>query len=552
MTTRVPNARWGAPRLLSVSSVLSAAATNVRRWFGRPGARTQVLTAFLFAAVPRVVSSGYFITADEGLWMQRSFDYSNAVANLDPARMTATTDDVATMPGIATMWIGSLARLVWGTGAHMFGIWRPDVSFEMNPEALGVAQVVAGLTNAALVAIIFWCLWHCWSPLVAWIAVALLATEPWLIGLGSVLHTDALAGLFATAGSLCLCWAMGWPDASRRSHRPHLLAVLAGALLAMAPLTKLSAAGLAFLPMLLATFAVSVAWWRNRGDARGPVTRAMTVVLIAAMTAVAIVPLSWPALLTDFSEQWGLIQESAALGTLPHLNFFRGKATPTPGWYFYAYATPFRLTPWALGALVIGVPLALVYRATRWMAVAFCLGVLPVCWVLSNALKQFDRYIVIALIPVVVVAAMGLGPTIERVRARFDRRVGIGVLIGMMAYALWVAPYGLQYYNPVLGGGEVAEDRLLIGWSEGMELAAESIRDLEGGSCEGLAVLNAGVYDFFDFPCLTPVTDGERPDYIVVHVNRRQRGLAPSAALEGREIVGRVVIRGIEFVTIWR
>src|SRR4030095_8504497 len=85
------------------------------------------------------------------------------------------------------------------------------------------------------------------SPVTAVSAGALLASEPFLVAHGSILHTDELTALFGTAAILALLLALAIPGPAVVARR-RAVAVLGGALLGGALLTKLSA--LALLPGL--------------------------------------------------------------------------------------------------------------------------------------------------------------------------------------------------------------------------------------------------------------------------------------------------------------
>ncbi len=47
----------------------------------------------------------------------------------------------------------------------------------------------------------------------------------------------------------------------------------------------------------------------------------------------------------------------------------------------------------------------------------------------------------------------------------------------LSANLAWYHPYYLSYYNPLLGGGAVAQRTLLIGWGEGMDQAGAWLRE---------------------------------------------------------------------------
>ncbi len=179
----------------------------------------------------------------------------------------------------------------------------------------------------------------------------LLATEPFLVAHGSVLHTDELAGLMGALGAIELARALALPPPAPL-HRLRMAAI-AGALLGGAFLSKLSALSLA--PGIV----VLIGWalLRERRAPEGPARaqrwwRAPLVVTgVAAATAVVVVFVAWPALWVEPLHQIQLMRRSAGLAETGHTSFFLGRVTETPGPLYYVVSTPLRMTPWFLLSL---------------------------------------------------------------------------------------------------------------------------------------------------------------------------------------------------------
>ncbi|MDQ2999456.1 MAG: hypothetical protein M3R61_20680, partial [Chloroflexota bacterium] len=119
--------------------------------------------------------------------------------------------------------------------------------------------------------------------------------------------------------------------------------------------------------------------------------------------------------------------------------------------------------------------------SSKWVYLA------PLGWVLlfgisvSTGAKKFDRYS-LPIWPVLdILAAAGLaalaGWLLARVRrakswleARAVPAIGALALAALLlAYDMAYQPYYLSYFNPLLGGGPVAQELLLVGWGEGLE-----------------------------------------------------------------------------------
>jgi hypothetical protein len=522
--------------------------------------RLQLLGVFVAALVTRLLTVGHFATTDEPAWLLRTMGFSGAIVDGNLEGATASTGQLATMPGVTTMWLGSLGRL---TSAifDALGISYGDDTF-VSMAGLGLAQAMVALATAALVTLIAasTCRWAGWGA--AAVVAVLLVGEPWVTGLGSVLHTDELTALFGTAGLLLIAISFDVPHEGGR-RRPVLSSAVAGVVLVLAPLTK--ATGLAFLPGAAAM--ILYALWRDRGrtiEGEGSLaTLRWKQAAAATAGAVVTVPLAWPALLVDPLGQASLFMDS--IGIAEGSTSFPGSEA-SGHWWYYAAALPFRMTPWFFLATLVGIPLAFVHRLTRVRAIWVAVWLLPPAIAISVVSKQFDRYGLVVLVPLALITAIGIGPHLTRAmsRVRALRPAGIAVVTAIVLYGVTVAPWGLLYFNPLLGGADKAERYVLIGWGEGSELAVEQIRELESGDCERVTVggVRPTVFGanlpvalgFLGLPCANSAAPGQRPTYVVAYVNQMQRmtDKQRQVALAGREQVGRVEIRGIEVATIWR
>lgn len=523
----------------------------------RPRALQLSLLTAVLAFIPRAMTAGVFQTADEPLWMQRSLNFGDALLRLDPAAASSTTERLATMPGVTTMWLGILARFGWWIGGGL-GFVPPDEPFVVSPLGIHLAQLAVGLTTAVLIGLLVFLAWRWAGPVVAVTAGVLLATEPFVVAHGSVLHTDELAALFGANAVVALLVALGLPR--RRHRRPSMrLAVLAGALVGCAFLTKLSA--LALFPGLALVVVAAALWDAARA---GPPLRSSVATLrpvagalaLAAGTALVTVIVAWPAIWADPGNQLRLLADSAGLAGTGHMTFFLGEITSTPGLLYYAVATPLRMTPWFLVASVVLVPLALL-RRWRAHAVALLVTALPAVVTLSTAAKQFDRYALLVVPLLALLVGMGLDVMVSYARRSLRGRTLLPVagwvaaaVLG--AHAIWVAPWGLAYFNPVLGGAEAAQRNVLVGWGEGLELAGARIAELEAPACD--VVVAVYYYNLHNaFPCGTTTKTPSEADYLVLYVNHRQR--LPDCELERLRGLGRLVdvvgARGIDYAEIY-
>jgi hypothetical protein len=502
----------------------------------------------VLALIPRALTAGRFQTNDEVLWMERSRAFSEALLHFNPAAASATTGVLSTMPGVTTMWLGTAARLAWSLAVSL-GLVDGHAPFTASPAALHLAQLSVAAMTSALIGLLALLAWQWASPVVAVSAGVVLASEPFVIAHGAVLHTDALTALFGAAGALALLLALGIPAPATR--RPYVLAGLGGALLGAALLTKLSAL------LLVPGLAVVVGGAMARRWQRGRTLRQPATLLTVASGVAFATFLTWPAIWADTARQLALLQQSAALIRTPHPTFFLGVITATPGPLFYAVAIPLRMTPWFLLGSLFLIPLAPL-RGRRHHTVILLVITLPVVVVLSAASKQMDRYALTALPFVALAVGCGVEVLVATASRWFGARPRLALAAGLAAVALLtmhavaIAPWHLAYFNPLLGGATTAEHAILVGWGEGLELAGERIRRREAPHCNvKIALMYSSLASAF--PCGSLTADVTGADYFVLYINHRQRlGEQDLTSLRERgRLVDVVSIRGIDYAEIY-
>ncbi|MGE0519700.1 MAG: hypothetical protein AB7P78_11960 [Candidatus Binatia bacterium] len=509
----------------------------------------------ILAFVPRAETAGRYSTADEPLWMRRTQQFGDAILRRDFAAASATTGQQATMPGVTTMWIGNATRaLSWV--AVRYGLAAPSQQpFAVSPQALHGAQLGVAVTTSALVGVIAFLAWQWAGPVAAITAGALLASEPFLVAHGAAFHTDALTGLFGAAGVLAMLLAFGIPEP--RVDRRRGLAAAGGALLGCALLTKLSA-----LPLLLGVAALLAGVLfhgarRVHGRPLGAEPRVAVRLLATAALGFVAALLTWPAIWADPVHQIRFLLDTAELALTPHQTFFLGHITGTPGPLFYAVALPLRMTPWFLLGVLALLPLALM-RDKRWHVLSLiAIAAVPVA-VLSCAAKQMDRYAVVVLPLVALAVGLGADVAVRSARARLGARwrwlpaAGALAVALAVAHAVWVAPWGLAYFNPLLGGSRVAERAVIIGWGEGLEIAGEQIRRREAPRCDVKIALKYHAIRSA-FPCGTTIPDLKAADYVVLYISQRQRLPEQDVADIRRRghLVGTVSIRDINYAEVY-
>src|SRR5205823_11675720 len=131
-----------------------------------------------------------------------------------------------------------------------------------------------------------------------------------------------------------------------------------------------------------------------------------------------------------------------------------------------------------------------------------------------------------------------------------------GVLVLQAATFLSVQPYPLAYYNPLLGGGTVADRLVLVGWGEGLDQVAAWLNAQPRAIGEPtIATSYHRVLQAQLQGSAVPLERVRMADYVVPYVNTLQRGddndvLAPY--LDNGPPEYTVRINGIEYARVYR
>ena len=168
-------------------------------------------------ALRLLTAQGDFVTTDEANWLNRSNMFYEGVTSGDFVSASATTpsmspDPDATMPGVTTMWVGSVAHAFWSLG-------EDGTEFPKDAAALDLAQVVMALATSLALGVLVFLVARWAGRAVAAVAGVLLATEPFFVAHSAVLHTDMLTTLFGAAALVATALALGVPQAHRWTGR---------------------------------------------------------------------------------------------------------------------------------------------------------------------------------------------------------------------------------------------------------------------------------------------------------------------------------------------
>jgi 4-amino-4-deoxy-L-arabinose transferase-like glycosyltransferase len=471
-----------------------------------------LVALFALALGARLIGLGGAVTEDEDQWIARSGTFAGGLATGNWQRTYLTGH-----PGVTVMWLTTLTLGVERTRLFERASNAPDVTtvLEFLP-ALERARLPFAVLQAGLVVLSAALVARLLGGAIALVAGGLLAAEPFWAGVGPVVGMDGPLTGFLTVSLLALLLAcgMGAGQAAGPADRRTLWAAggwaaLSGALFGLAFLTKTTAVFVGPAVGALVLLAGWQAWRAARTPATGPTGEGAVDageaerrwwllplaigggwLLAASLLVCAVWPAMWLAPLTTLVRA---ISYSARLGGTPHApgNFLLGQPVEEPGPLFYPVALLVRIGP----ATLLGLLLLFVFGAARptrrvvWSLLGFA-GLFLL--LLTLAAKKVDRYLLPILPALGVLAAVGWYEGTARV-ARLRRAPAPALLTVVLVLAVQAWPlvqagrYPLAAYNPLVGGVRTAEQAIPLGWGDGLDVAADRIRELSGGGVAGAA-----------------------------------------------------------------
>lgn len=428
-----------------------------------------VALLFLLAGLPRLLGLGTFLTADEKNWIGRSYEFVRAFKDFRFNDMLQTTH-----PGVTTLWSAGV-----GIIAVVFLRQVPFSAQNLRHFVTG-AQFPVALLNTLAVPAMYVLLRKLlpgrWLP---FLAAAMVALDPLLVGYSRVAHVDALLMSFVWLSALAVM-----VYARELYDRRYL--VLAAFLSAAAILTKVPAIFIFpfFVLVLLVTRPdfIRHRFWR--------VARARDMVewlLIITLTFMIV----WPALLFVPNPQGNVLQlkrDFLAAATTPHdtnedysLNVWHypaavlSRTTPitlvfgvlVAGWLMWEGSRMWRRQS-AKGQLVPGMQ-----SRFAWLFLAYIFFFIVM---MTLGAKKGDRYILPVWPALDTLAAIGVVAVALRVqpyvRAAWKSSIipvaAVGVLLMLGGTVAKYHPYAVAYSNPFLPDNISQE----LGWGEGLDQVA--------------------------------------------------------------------------------
>ncbi len=469
---------------------------------------------FIVAFLLRLAPLGRYVTPDEPAWVYRAIRFTDALAARDWTAVPSTGH-----PGVTTMWLGSAGVAVQRLLApaestvHLDWIRRMAWLAPENGEAfrhlaffLPWGRVTVALVTTLGLVALYPLLARLFDRRVALLTVGLLAFDPFLIGHSGLLHTDALLATFTL---LALATTLN----GIREHRRAVWWILSGLFTGLALLTKTPAIILP--PFILLLCAVS-ALPRRRSFFIDSLFIVHCSLFLASLfiTLFALYPALWASATDTFHTLSAFAGKHVE--TVQRPVFFAGQTTYDPGLIFYPVVFFFRVSPLVLIGLVVGLVsvrrLPSDRRLTYRLLLAFAVGFGAL---MSLGAKKHDRYLLPALPPLALAAALGW----EHARKRITHSHIIVPLI-QLALTLPFTLYPLTAFNLLAGGPWIAERVLSTDWGEGMGAAARWLNQRPNAEQLTVAALSVPTFaSIFDGHTL-PLDHATQADYVVIGPNQ--------------------------------
>ena len=516
-----------------------------------------ILIILTIIAVPRLLSTGRFVTADEPTFAKDSANFYYAVSHRDPGSTYQSG-----YPGVTTMAIGALAyRLVFPdysqVGEPSTGDKHLLIAFYRHGpapiELLSTARQIQSLVIMVVLGVSFLFAYRIYLMLPAALGFLFIAFNGYFLAHSRILHTNALLASFMFLSVLAFLNYL-------KFQRWYALVVssLAAALSVLTVTT-----GMTLLPVIAVIALVDLVW--TRGSKQGfklidLIKRYLVPVLLWGLIAFLFVGLLFPSMWVNPLETVKKVFDFTVLSAQGASSFSEAAGSQsstmgqgTSGVLFYVRAYLWRSSP----VIWIGLMLAMFFLISRksralvqpqiWGVGMLIIYVSIYFVVMSIGVKKFDRYLLPIFLPLDLVAGLGWTALGIFLVSSFDwfRRIRLQFILAGLLVILQAAlviqhhPYYLTYTNPLLGRPDQVPADMFTGWGEGLSEAAIYLREqpdfdqLEVIAWYPLAFnwysqgIGFNAMPIYANPEVDPdhLDEYLKADYAVIYINQWQRGM---------------------------
>jgi hypothetical protein len=540
----------------------------------------------LAISLPRLIDLEHPVTPDEDFWLNKSGNFYMGLSH----GLLAWTHQVG-HPGVTVMWAGMagfLLRFPEYRQSELGQVESPSFNSYLDriDPALPLELLTSGrffmvIAHALILLTAYAYAWRLFGLLPAFFSFLLIAFDPFHVALTRLLHTDGLLANLTLLALLALISYLG-------SRRPIDI-FISGFAGGLALLTKSPAILLLPVVGLLAAYH----FWSLRGPSGilpqfQMLKQALFVfglwVLIAVIVFVALWPAMWVTPVQTMTDIiFNGMEHIASEVDTPR--FFNGESIPVNQfgpryWYFYPLSYVWRSTPAVLLGLLMAMIAIFKVRPlfTSKAAYLTLVAVLLLICILMAAFtmgdKKFERYTLPIYPPLDMLAGLGWSSLALFLSKRslpgllryLPHTAILGAFLLQASLAIAAHPYYLAYYNPLLGGSLKARQVWMLGWGEGLDLAAQYLNEKPGAE-------NLKVYSFFEPGCFSYYFAGqslESPnqakigraaieriydaDYLVIYISQFQ-GDFPELLIKRfsqRTPEHTIWINGLEYAKIYK
>ncbi|MGQ9828864.1 MAG: glycosyltransferase family 39 protein [Roseiflexus sp.] len=512
--------------------------------------------------------NGRFLTVDEAYhWISLSRRFATAVATGNFADTFYFGN-----PAVTTLWLGALGHTIYDA------LTVSEILQEHPATFYAIMRLPPAALTALVLALAYPLMERLVGRTIALLAALLWIGEPFLVAHSQLFHMDATLTSLMTLSLLLMLVTL---QSGTRSFVRSPWWIASGLVAGLGMLTKSPALLLAPLAGLIVVISRGLPAPLTFRSAYMTVLGYIPPLAIwwsmAALVWIALWPAMW---VQPLATIWGVTNEIMFNGGAPHSwgNFFLGRAVDDPGPLFYPVAIPFRLAPWTLIGVLLWAGFSVLDGKEAWKGTNRSL-LLPAVFVvlfvaaITVMAKKFDRYALPVFPALTILAAAGFYRGYHCLRDRIAAPTGLLRYFGtsprwqaagyvlvvavLVANLIWYYPYYLAYYNPLLGGGEVAQRVLPVGWGEGLELAAAFIAAQPDGRDRPIAVFYQPVMKPFAPAGVAPLQAAQQPqqvDYAVTYVEQIQRETKPELHAPFRSMKPLHVVRihGIDYAWVYQ
>jgi hypothetical protein len=400
------------------------------------------------------------------------------------------------------------------------------------------ARFMMGLAASLSIVLIYYLLKRLLGGRLGFLSALVIALDPFFIAHSRILHVDAPLTFFMIISFLALLLYL-----EEEKKRWLVVSAVAGAL---AVLSKI--AGIALIVILVATLIVYplLRYYpdeKKRRRTYGLYSKVLIVwLVISAMAFFMLFPNMWKQPLSSLGLLAANLASILTAKAHPKSGDFWGLTDADKSPLYYILTFPFHLTPFTTIGLILGIVFVVSIMTVwirrraiitdRFSRILLSLSLFSAMFMAAVSItpRRIDRYLLPIFPAIDIISVMAVWLLLKYFKQAKARQWVLGgaaaLFLFSSAQVVAAYPYYLAYFNPLVGGGNVAQQFLVIGWGEGFDKAAQYL----DGKPEAQTLKVASWYSrqfspFFkgttvDLASNKPALEA---DYTVFYINQVQR-----------------------------